>query len=266
MARQPFLTDSQRNQLLANLAADPQFRQLRPTERALRIQEIVRGILPRGADPIADTQHLYISFQVNVHGMSDRSARNSWVAASGVAFQRFVKEYINDALRQRGILALEAPEFTQIATTDLVQFLTLPARRRCVQAGIELWPDSDVILVTRNQAGVYRVFGIISCKTSFHARETESCFWALATRDLGIRYALVTADLDDELGTCSNPSKPRRLLEAYFDKAYSTNPNTSFCSQVRPHQDSQSMILCDDVVRWRQELVPDTIDMPISLI
>jgi hypothetical protein len=136
----------------------------------------------------------------------------------------------------------------------------LPARRRCVQESFQAWPDNDIMLLTRSGAtspdGEERivVFAILSCKTSFHARETESCFWALATRDTGVRMGLVTQDRSGELGSCARPTKARMLLEAYFDRVFSTNPRTRPCAQIRPFEE-----LFAEARRWRQDVAPELI-------
>ena len=94
-------------------------------------------------------------------------------------------------------------------------------------------------------------FSVLSCKTSFHSRETESCFWAVVTRDTGLRMGMVTQDRKRELGTCAHPTKARMLLEAYFDRVFSTNPLTNNCAQIRPFDE-----IFDEARRWRRDVAP----------
>lgn len=91
-------------------------------------------------------------------------------------------------------------------------------------------PDTDLfVLYKQGQYGsnVHRwlVLGIISCKTSFHARETESTFWALVLKSYPMRVVMVTEDKNryktrTELGTCEKPTAARRRLEAFMDRVY----------------------------------------------
>jgi hypothetical protein len=206
-----------------------------------------------------EVQHIYEEIAREDLGMDANAARNSWAAVSGNRFQGIVKNFINTQLAALGIIAVTASELRQIAP-HIIQFLTLPAKRRCTQSNIDVWPDNDLIILTRARNYNWRVFALLSCKTSFHARETESCFWALALRDTGLRLGMVTEDLHLELGTCKNPNKNRRLLEAYFDRVYSANPDTSMCSQIQPLE-----LLYEDLLRWRKDLVSDALEQPIDL-
>jgi hypothetical protein len=65
---------------------------------------------------------------------------------------------------------------------------------------------------------------------------------------------LVTQDRSLELGTCIKPTKARMLLEAYFDRVFSTNPATSNCAQIRPFDE-----ILGEVRRWRHDVAPDMI-------
>lgn len=91
-------------------------------------------------------------------------------------------------------------------------------------------PDTDLIVLYQKKrhdgfTEKWYVLGIISCKTSFHARETEATFWALVMKNHRIRMVMVTEDKDrytkrSELGTCRNPTAARRRLEAFMDRTY----------------------------------------------
>lgn len=207
---------------------------------------------------IADAQAIYEKALVEKKDYTEKQARNSWVAKVGIGFQKCVQSYINRHLMSSGVAAVSA-SFIRKRTPDLKRFLSLPAKRRCVQQMTDLWPDNDIILVARDQSGIWRAFAILSCKTSFHARETEGCFYALAIRDLGIRTAMVTLDLDEELGTCQKPTKARQLLEMYFDATYVLNPATSLCPQILSFED-----MCDNIGNWARALVPTMDTRPIE--
>lgn len=134
---------------------------------------------------------------------------------------------------------------------DIIDFLTLPAKRRCTQTGINVWPDNDIIVTGEDISGNRRAFCIISCKTSLRERPLESCFWAIATRDTGIKAVFATSDLDAELGNCGDThNKMRQLLESYFDRTYSTSPATDICRQVVPFNQ-----IVNDLRRWHADLL-----------
>ncbi|MBI2862082.1 MAG: hypothetical protein HYX89_04610 [Chloroflexi bacterium] len=217
--------------------------------------------------PLADTQAVYMALCQDMAGLDVQQARNSWVSASGGSLQRFVVNHINDRLASKGILASTEQSLHRLPVPDferVTEFLSLPARRRCQQSPLGLWPDTDVIVLTMNSQGPWQVIAIISCKTSLRERWQESTFWALATRDLGIKYAFVTEDPELELGTCERPRRARRALEAYMDRTYSMNPRTSMCSQILPLFVDGASALCNDLERWREDIVTDAYKAPIS--
>lgn len=256
------LNDHQRNEILTRVQGQANL--MRLFRRGEGVQEIVGALthevmaqLGPTADisqAMSEVQRLYQEMAVQVRHMSVNSARQSWVTASGNAFQALIQGHINTRLNRKEIYAVSARELRRLAP-HLISFLMLPARRRCVQERLDTWPDTDIILLTQDRKKNWKVFGLVSCKTSFHARETESCFWALAIRDIGIRYTMVTQDLRDELGTEKRPTKARKLLEAYFNRVYSTNPRTSHCPQIQPLEVEDRSILCEDIERWRDNAV-----------
>ena len=233
-----------------------------PTWVVANALTLVQQRLPASEDPLPDVETLYKRVCQQQTAWTENVIGQSWAAASGSSFQGFVRGRLQDALNASGIRAVSAAQLAAYGPA-IRSFLTLPARRRCVQASFEAWPDNDIMLLTRSEgtsappATAVKVFGILSCKTSFHARETESCFWALATRDTGVRMGLVTQDRSRELGSCQHPTKARMLLEAYFDRVFVTNPHTSACAQIRPFDE-----IYQEVRRWRLDVVPDAIDTP----
>ncbi len=221
--------------------------------------EEVRGLLAESDDIWTEAQLIYQSVLSTETAWLPDAVRNSWVSASGSYFQSDVRDTINNELSAEGIKAVYLAGLRE--HPELRSFLMLPARRRCVQKAFDAWPDNDIMLLTKGSSPAtglrIAVFGILSCKTSFRERATEACFWALAGRDTGIRFGLVTLDRDIELRTCENPTKPRKLLEAYFDRVFTGNPRTSLCGQIRPLSE-----IADEIRRWRGDVVPDFISEP----
>lgn len=219
---------------------------LKATDSIRAIGEALKPHLPAEADFLVDAQYVFRELASPDAGRTANQARQAWASASGYLFQVIVKEKINGAGLPNNIRALDASEIEP----PIREFLTLLARRRCTQARLDVWPDNDLIVVGTASSGHPKALCIVSCKTSLRERAIESCFWAVATRDLGIRAAFATADLDGELGTCLKPTKSRQLLESYFDRVYSTSPSTQLCTQVVGAEH-----LADDLGRWGLDLL-----------
>lgn len=207
-------------------------------------------------------QQLYEKLCQTIRKMDKVKAHNSWRTASGNNFEDLMRNFLNDNLNEKGIIAMKGDILKKSKSKEaqeIVKFLTLPARRRCVQRNTGVWPDSDIVLLTREKDGRVRVFGLINCKTSDHSRNTAVCFWALALRDLGIKYVLATQDLDNRfVKGCNEGSNLRRLCEAYLDRVYSTNPATAECAQVKKldfRKKNGAKALLQDVLEWRDSLV-----------
>ncbi|MGI0080502.1 MAG: BsaWI family type II restriction enzyme [Nitrososphaerales archaeon] len=148
----------------------------------------------------------------------------------GSQFEKNVAYIISDLLNNEGIYAISLKELQALAKKDkdfqqVLEFAKLPIRSPCDQRYEMVLPDTDVIVysVQKDHAGnVLKRFHLatVSCKVSFHARQTESTFWALALRDHGTKFVLATEDKDDELKTCEMGNKTRRLLESYMNGVY----------------------------------------------
>lgn len=205
-------------------------------------------------------------------GMGDQNqARQSWVTASGNNFENLIRAVINSTLNQEGILAIKGDRLTRKPMAgEIVDFLTLRARRRCTQTSTKVWPDSDIVVLTKDSDGRLKVFALISCKTSDHGRNDSVMFWALALRETNIKYCLATMDLDNRFQKGdSDPgvSGHRKKAEAYLDRIYSTNPTTTECPQVfrlNLNQQNGASALLEDLRRWRKEIVPNFIDVPVN--
>jgi hypothetical protein len=228
------------------------------------IAERLTPLLPDGADALADGHIVYTRVYAGflerlgrASAAAKNSADQSWRSASGNFYQRYVQSRINEETSKQGLLALTETELR--ALPQLIEFLKLPAKRRCLQSSISVWPDNDIILVTLTTSHDWRAVGIISCKTSLRERVFESAFWTLATRDTGIKSGFVTADLDDELAECGGNGKNRQIIETYFDRAYSTNPLTRFCPQVRPFHEATA-----DLLRWQKDVVAQPLTEPLD--
>lgn len=132
----------------------------------------------------------------------------------------------------------------------IVDFTKLPVKRICDQMQLEEYPDSDIYVLYLDKNSKWKILGIVNCKVSFHARETEACFWALATRlSSNIKYVMVTEDKDiytkgkSELGeSCESPRKARKLLEAFMDGIY----------LVKRYEDVSSSQLLKDIEKAKE--------------
>jgi hypothetical protein len=172
--------------------------------------------------------------------------------------------FINDNLNAEGILAVKGDRLKNSPkAANIVNFLTLRANRRCTQTTTGVWPDSDIVVLTRDQTGTLKAFALLNCKTSDHSRNDAVLFWALALRDTNIKYCLLTQDLDkrfDKGDSSNRVSALRRKAEAFLDRVYSTSPTTTECSQVKKldfKTPTGADALLADLRRWRQDVVPN---------
>ncbi len=243
----------------------------RPIEDVGRILTIVQASEVKESEVIPLAQYCYTKLFVELKRGNENTARQSWVVASGNNFEGLVRNFINDSLNSKGILSVKGDRLlNNPRAKDIVNFLTLQANRRCTQTATGVWPDSDIVVLTKEKSGRLKVFALLSCKTSDHSRNDAVLFWALALRNTGIKYCLVTQDLDDRyVKGDSDPriSNIRRKSEAYLDRIYTTNPLTVECTQVRKLDFKQSIIenpLLSDLVKWQRDIVPNCILETIS--
>lgn len=216
-------------------------------------------------------QKIYIKLFLDVKKGDLNQARQSWVVASGNDFENLIRKFINEALNKEGILAIKGDKLRKNEKAkNIVQFLTLETKRRCVQDSTGVWPDSDIVLLTEDQAGQIKAFALLSCKTSDHSRNDAVLFWALAMRNNNIKYCLMTKDLDNKfVKGDNNPriSLIRKKCEAYLDRVYTTNLKTEECSQIRILDFNNKKKIDDflgDIRSWRREVVPDCNQSAIS--
>ena len=235
-----------------------------PVEDVATITTLVQGLGVPQKEIMKIVQEIYIEHYLTVKGGDTNKARQSWVAASGNNFEEFMRFLINKALSAEGIFAIKGDRLRQKPWAEnIVGFLTLKANRRCTQTITGVWPDSDIVVLTREVDETLKVFALLNCKTSDHSRNDAVLFWALALRDNNIRYCLLTQDLDGKFTRGDDDPKVsslRKKAEAYLDRVYSTNPATVECSQVRKLNFSApggADSLLNDLRRWREDVVPN---------
>lgn len=235
-----------------------------PVADAGKVMTLVQALGLPANEVMPAVQYVYITHYQIVNGADANQARQSWVAASGNNFESFMRNFINQSLNAEGILAVKGDRLrTSPVAVNIVRFLTLRANRRCTQTTTGVWPDSDIVVLTKDTPGTLKAFALLNCKTSDHSRNDAVLFWALALRDNNIKYCLLTQDLDGRFDRGDDDprvSALRRKAEAFLDRVYSTNPNTTECSQVK-RLDFNTLngadSLLSDLRRWRQDVVPD---------
>ena len=165
-------------------------------------------------------------------GQSDHQRR---VEETGRKLEENVRKILNEILNKKDIQAFSVADITRWAKADaahkrLFEYIKVPVKNSCTQEQIMTLPDTDILVVYRQQingAITWHPLCIVSCKASFHARETETLFWAALMQSSKIKFVCVTEDADrygtkhsSELKTCENANKPRRLLECFCDRTY----------------------------------------------
>jgi|SRR5579862_183032 len=235
-----------------------------PAADAGTIMKLVQALGLPANEVMAAVQYVYITHYQSVNTADANRARQSWVTASGNNFESFMRTFINLSLNAEGILAVKGDRLkTSPRAANIVTFLTLRANRRCTQTTTGVWPDSDIVVLTKDQADTLKAFALLNCKTSDHSRNDAVLFWALALRDNNIKYCLLTQDLDGKFDKGDNDprvSALRRKAEAFLDRVYSTNPSTTECSQVKKldlNTPNGADSLLMDLRRWRQDVVPN---------
>ncbi len=166
------------------------------------------------------------------------SERQRRVQETGSKLEVNVRKILNQILSKKDIEAFSVSQISRWAKTDgvhrkLLNYLKVEIKNSCSQDQSLTLPDTDIVVVYKEEDKVNHVVKawhplcIVSCKVSFHARETEALFWAQLVRPQKIKYVLVTEDADrygqknqSELKTCETGNKPRKLLECFLDRIY----------------------------------------------
>ena len=184
---------------------------------------------------------------------------------SGRIFEETVQKALNAILNTEGIYVCKGRESAlltlirdQFQVRAIMDYVRIPVKRPCDQKQLDDYPDADLFVLlkplTFDQR--WRLLAIISCKTTFHSRHTESTFWAHLTRSmLGIPYVMVTEDGDNELGpSCDKSTKTRRILESFMTKIYlikhysETDPMLDKDIERFRRNEDTSTIIFDDIV------------------
>src|ERR1035437_8108465 len=146
-----------------------------------KIMTLVQALDLPEKDVMPTVQYIYITHYQKVNAADANQARQSWVTASGNNFESFMRNFINLNLNSEGILAVKGDRLkTSPKAVNIVSFLTLRANRRCTQTTTGVWPDSDIVVLTREKTGTLKAFALLNCKTSDHSRNDAVLFWALA--------------------------------------------------------------------------------------
>jgi len=233
----------------------------KPVVKVGNIIKLVQELFPREKDKDFNiiVQESYIQLLIDKR-VSPIKARQSWVVASGGNFEGYLRNHINEVLNPYGIIAIKGDKLKKLAKRskkikEIVKFLTLPAKRKCTQQSVDVWPDNDILVLATIDKITWRIIASISAKTSSHSRNTSVLFWAIVVRELGVKYFLATQDRDEQFikkCTSNKVNQERKLFEAYCDGVFTSNPNAAYCSQVK------SLILRND---GTSELTNELLDL-----
>lgn len=242
-----------------------------PVKDVGKILNIVQSFSLSEKEVMPTVQFIYTKLCQEIKGADLKQASQSWNAASGNNFESFVRNFINDSLNPEGILAVKGDRLRKNEKArDIVEFLTLKASRRCTQTNTGVWPDSDIVVLTKGKNNNLKTFALLNCKTSDHSRNDAVLFWAIELRQKNIKYCLVTQDLDNKFikgDYDKRISEFRKKSEAYLDRVFTTNPLTEECSQIRKLDFTKpdgAETLFNDLRVWRKEVVPNFLNVSID--
>lgn len=242
---------------------------LKPVTVVGKITTSAQQLFPKDKDKdfLQIVQETYIKLLIDKQ-IDPIKARQSWVVASGGDFEGYIRNHIDQVLNSEGILAIKGDRLKQLGKNskkiqELIKFLTLPAKRRCTQTSVDVWPDNDILILLKTEDNTWRILASISAKTSSHSRNTSVLFWSLAVSSLGIKYFLATQDRDSQFVkkcTSDNVNQERKLFEAYCDRVFTSNPDASYCSQVKSLiiRDDGSSELTDELLELKNQIVGKT--------
>lgn len=251
-------------------------KKLKPVTVVGKITTYAQKLFPddKSKDILQIIQDTYIKLLVN-NGMDPIRARQSWVVASGGNFEGYVRNHINQVLNSKGIVAIKGERLKNLGKkskkiNELIKFLTLPAKRKCTQKSVDVWPDNDILILAKAESTTWRVLASISVKTSSHSRNISVLFWSLAVRGLGIKYFLATQDRDGQFVkkcTSDDVNQERKLFEAYCDKVFTSNPNASYCSQVKSLiiRNNGTSELTDELLKIKSREIPGGSEYDVTI-
>lgn len=195
-----------------------------------------------------------------MESVRDRQKR---VTLSGEQWEKYVRTYLNERLKESGIEVIYGKYEEQVRSKseELWKALRLQLKHSFSKERY-IWGDIDLVAVKRNIP-----IAIISCKTSLHGRLTETLFWSLLFRILTrIKFVLATSDtgsgpkgnLRTEWGSPDNPNQNRLLAEAFLDGVYVENV-PEFCPELVEHTVFGGIVkplsvLPEDLQRWSKEI------------
>lgn len=249
---------------------------LKPVTIVGKITIAAQQLFPKDRDKdfLQIVQETYIKLLTN-KGIEPIKARQSWVVASGGDFEGYIRNHINQVLNSEGIVAIKGDRLKQLGKNskkiqELIKFLTLPAKRRCTQTSVDVWPDNDILVLSRTENNTWRILASISAKTSSHSRNTSVLFWSLAVSSLGVKYFLATQDRDGQFVkecTSNSVNQERKLFEAYCDRVFTSNPQASYCSQVKSLslRDNGSSELTDELLELKKQIAGKSPGRPVSI-
>ncbi|MDE1835966.1 MAG: hypothetical protein KGJ23_05050 [Euryarchaeota archaeon] len=204
-------------------------------------------------------------------------ARQSRASRSGRAWELHVKACLESFDRSRlgreGVEILDGKKARRLEEghPELYRLLKIPVvSRNFAKADLGVWGDIDLIAARDD----YPV-AIISCKTSFHARMTETLFYSLLYRTIkNLRVVVATPDAGtstkgrwkSELGgpTWETALIARKLAEGFLAGLY-VEDAAEFRKNYIPSRDGVTTLggivrplrqLPPDLVRWADELGP----------
>jgi len=133
---------------------------LKPVTVVGKITTSAQQLFPEDKDKdfLQIVQETYIKL-LTKKGIESIKARQSWVVASGGDFEGYIRNHINQVLNPEGIVAIKGDRLKQLGKNSkkiqvLIRFLTLPAKRRCTQTSVDVWPDNDILVLTKVEDGV----------------------------------------------------------------------------------------------------------------
>ncbi len=179
----------------------------------------------------------------------DIRKRQSEVQKSGEELEKFVKDFVNKKLNEKGskIKIIRGKEV--VKNSSLWNKLAIPVGKSGFQ---KIWGDIDLIAIDEKE----NPLAIISCKVSLHGRFSETLFYAVVLRDL-IKYLKVVFATSDkgrqqktekwqsEWGSKENPTKDRLLGSHYLDGIYIFNEKTKLGGMVKSLEE-----LPNDLIKW----------------
>lgn len=162
-----------------------------------------------------EVQNEYISEMEETN--PEKNAEQSWRSKSGDFLEIFVKESVDDKLKDIKIsLEKEIPK-------EIKEKLELDF------SGKKKLPDLDLVVHKESEP-----IAIISCKTTTRERVSQTLFWKLALekKNVDINFYLVTTDSDEEL---TPGRKWRPIIEEVMDNTFLVKEEFENSEGMKPY-------------------------------